>query len=95
MIILISKKKVNELEVALSAIEITELRLLSALENGGHPGAESSILKIKGTEMQQALSELFVEASGEYALMIQDHMGMKIMINLQVQIMLLKVCLDF
>ena len=63
------QKKVNELEVALSAIEITELRLLSALENGGHPGAESSILKIKGTEMQQALSELFVEASGEYALM--------------------------
>ena len=63
------KRKVNDLEVALSAIEITELRLLSALENGGHPGAESSILKIKGTEMQQALSELFVEASGEYALM--------------------------
>ena len=62
------QKKVNELEVALSAIEITELRLLSALENGGHPGAESSILKIKGTEMQQALSELFVEASGEYAM---------------------------
>ena len=63
------KGKVNQLEVDLSAIEITELRLLSALENGGHPGAESSILKIKGTEMQQALSELFVEASGEYALM--------------------------
>ena len=63
------QRKVNQLEVDLSAIEITELRLLSALENGGHPGAESSILKIKGTEMQQALSELFVEASGEYALM--------------------------
>ena len=63
------QKKVNELEVALSAIEITELRLLSALETGGHPGAESSILKIKGTEMQQNLSELFVEAAGEYALM--------------------------
>ena len=63
------QKKVNELEVGLSAIEITELRLLSALENGGHPGAESSILKIKGTEMQQNLSELFVEAAGEYALM--------------------------
>ena len=51
------------------ALEITELRLLSELENGGHPGAESSILKIKGTEMQQKISELFVEASGEYALM--------------------------
>ena len=63
------QRKVNELEIGLSAIEITELRLLSALENGGHPGAESSILKIKGTEMQQNLSELFVEAAGEYALM--------------------------
>lgn len=63
------KKKVSELEISLSALEITELRLLSALENGGSPGAESSILKIKGTEMQQQLTELFVEASGEYALM--------------------------
>ena len=63
------RKKVGELEVSLSALEITELRLLSELENGGHPGAESSILKIKGTEMQQKISELFVEASGEYALM--------------------------
>ena len=63
------QRKVNELEVSLSALEITELRLLSELENGGHPGAESSILKIKGTEMQQNLSELFVEAAGEYALM--------------------------
>ena len=62
------QKKVNELEVSLSALEITELRLLSALENGGHPGAESSILKIKGTEMQQHLSELFVEAAGQYIL---------------------------
>ena len=63
------RKKVGELEVSLSALEITELRLLSELENGGHPGAESSILKIKGTEMQQKISELFVEVSGEYALM--------------------------
>ena len=63
------QRKVNELEVSLSALEITELRLLSELENGGHPGAESSILKIKGTEMQQNLSQLFVEAAGEYALM--------------------------
>ena len=42
---------------------------MSALENGGHPGAESSILKIKGTEMQQNISQLYVEAAGEYAIM--------------------------
>jgi len=63
------EKKVTELEISVSALEMTELRLLSALENGGHPGAESSILKIKGTEIQQTLTELFVEAAGEYALM--------------------------
>ena len=57
------------MEIAISALEMTELRLLSDLENGGHPGAESSILKIKGTEIQQGLTELFVEAAGEYALM--------------------------
>mgnify|MGYP005660683625 FL=1 len=34
---------------------------------GGHPGPESSILKIGGTDLQQALSELFVEALGYYA----------------------------
>ena len=63
------EKKVTELEISVNALEMTELRMLSALENGGHPGAESSILKIKGTEIQQTLTELFVEAAGEYALM--------------------------
>ena len=50
------------------ALEFTELRLLSALEGGGNPGAESSILKIKGTEIQQRLTELYVEAAGEFAI---------------------------
>ena len=61
-------RKVANLEINLSSLEFTELRLLSALENGAHPGAESSILKIRGTEIQQELTELFVEAAGEYAL---------------------------
>ena len=61
--------KVSQLEIDIMALEFTELRLLSALEGGGNPGAESSILKIKGTEIQQRLTELFVEAAGEYALM--------------------------
>ena len=64
----ILSRKVAQLEINLSSLEMTELRLLSALENGGHPGAESSILKIRGTEIQQELTELFVEAAGEYAL---------------------------
>ena len=55
--------------IAAVGSSMRQLRLLSELENGGHPGAESSILKIKGTEMQQNISQLFVEAAGEYALM--------------------------
>ena len=59
--------KVSQLEIDVMALEFTELRLLSELEGGGNPGAESSILKIKGTEIQQRLTQLFVEAAGEFA----------------------------
>ena len=44
------------------------MRSLAALANGQHPGAESSILKIKGTELQQRLTEIFIEAAGQYIL---------------------------
>jgi alkylation response protein AidB-like acyl-CoA dehydrogenase len=42
------------------------LRTLSAEARGGHAGPESSILKIKGTEIQQRITELTVEAVGYY-----------------------------
>jgi len=61
-------KKIAELEIDLEALEFTELRTLAAIAEGGHPGAESSILKIRGTEIQQRLTELFVEAAGQYIL---------------------------
>lgn len=60
-------RKVAELEIDLSALEFTELRTLSAEAKGGHAGPESSILKIKGTEIQQRITELTVEAVGYYA----------------------------
>ena len=62
------KKKITDYEIELSALEFTELRTLAALANGGHPGAESSIIKIKGTELQQRLTEMYVEAAGQYIL---------------------------
>ena len=61
-------KKIAELEIDLMALEFTEMRSLAAIADGGHPGAESSILKIRGTEIQQRLTELFVEAAGQYIL---------------------------
>lgn len=55
-------------EVELKALEFTELRTLAAVASGKAPGPESSILKLKGTELQQAVDELYVEAAGYYAL---------------------------
>ena len=57
------RNKIEETEIELTATEFTELRTLAAMSQRGSPGAESSILKIKGTEMQQALSELFVDVA--------------------------------
>ena len=61
------RRKIEETEIELTATEYTELRTLSAMSKGGSPGAEASILKIKGTELQQKISELFIEMLGYYA----------------------------
>jgi hypothetical protein len=59
--------KIAELEIDLSALEYTELRTLASESAGDGPGPESSILKIKGTEIQQRITELTLEAVGHYA----------------------------
>jgi alkylation response protein AidB-like acyl-CoA dehydrogenase len=61
-------RKLAAVEVDLRALEYTELRTLAAVQSGKAPGPESSILKIKGTEVQQAIDTLYLEASGYYAL---------------------------
>ena len=60
--------RLARVEIDLLALEITNLRVLSAEGAARTPGPEASILKIKGTEIQQALSELLLRAAGEYAL---------------------------
>ena len=60
------KRKVAELEVDLTALEFTELRTLAGESSGKGPGPESSLLKIKGTEIQQRITELALEAVGHY-----------------------------
>ena len=64
----IFSRKLAAVEIELKALEYTELRTLAAVAVGKAPGPESSILKIKGTELQQAIDELFMEAAGYYAL---------------------------
>jgi alkylation response protein AidB-like acyl-CoA dehydrogenase len=60
------KRKVAELEVDLTALEFTELRGLAGPNANKGPGPESSLLKIKGSEIQQRLTELTLEAVGHY-----------------------------
>ncbi len=60
--------KIAQVEVDLMALEITNLRALSAEAEKRAPGPEASVLKIKGTEIQQALTELMMYAVGPYAL---------------------------
>ena len=62
------QRKLADLEIDLLALEFTELRTLARESAGKGPGPESSLLKIKGTEVQQRLTELMVEAVGAYAL---------------------------
>ena len=59
-------RKVSQLEIDLTALEFTELRTLARESAGKGPGPESSILKVKGTEIQQRLTELTLEAVGTY-----------------------------
>ncbi len=56
--------RLAQVEIELMALEITNLRVLSAEAERRAPGPEASLLKIKGTEIQQALSELMVLAVG-------------------------------
>jgi len=65
------REKVAAVEIELKALEMTQLRVVSAEAKRGHdgkPDPASSILKIKGSELQQATTELLMEAIGPYAL---------------------------
>jgi alkylation response protein AidB-like acyl-CoA dehydrogenase len=61
-------RKLSALEADLMALEFTELRILSREAKGGKIGAESSMLKVAGSEILQRISDLAMEAVGYYAL---------------------------
>src|SRR5438093_3944726 len=63
--------RVAQVEVELMALEITNLRVLAAEAERRAPGPEASLLKIKGTEIQQAISELMMHAVGPRALSLR------------------------
>ena len=59
-------RKLAEAEIDLAALEFNELRTLAAEAKSGTAGPESSILKIRGTELLQRVGELTMEAVGYY-----------------------------
>ncbi len=62
------RDKITKLEIDLLALEWTVLRVAAVEANGEAPGPEASILKLRGTEIQQELTELQMEAIGPNAL---------------------------
>ena len=61
------KTRIDEVEVQILAMEFTELRILGTLAAGQNVGPESSLLKTRGTELHQAVTELALEVAGYYA----------------------------
>jgi alkylation response protein AidB-like acyl-CoA dehydrogenase len=61
------QRRLAELDIAVRALDATELKIFSGVASGGSIGAASSILKTRGSEMQQAISELALEAVGAAA----------------------------
>ncbi|AMD01205.1 acyl-CoA dehydrogenase family protein [Halomonas chromatireducens] len=62
------RHRVVKAELELMALEVTNLRVIAAARDGGVPGAESSLLKVRGSELRQELSELTRRALGPAAL---------------------------
>ena len=60
-------RSVAETEIELTALEYTELRALMNAEQGKSPGMEANMLKIRGTDVQQKISEMLMKAMGYYA----------------------------
>jgi len=61
------RHRMAAIETGLLALSHTDLRVAVSAAKGVALGPEASILKVKGTEIQQAISDLAVEALGPYA----------------------------
>lgn len=60
--------RLAEIEIDIDAIEFIELKLLSDVQAGRNPGPISSVLKLRGTEVFQAITRLGVDVIGYNAL---------------------------
>ncbi len=64
------REKLAAVEIELKALEMTQLRVVAAerTREKGKPDPASSVLKIKGSEIQQMTTELLMDVVGPYAL---------------------------
>ena len=60
--------RLARVEIDLMAMATTNLRIISAAAAGQAPGVESSMLKVKGTEIRQEINDLARRAAGAYAM---------------------------
>lgn len=66
-------RKIASLEMEIDALDFTERRIFSKLSQGQSVGAMSSIMKTRGSEITQKVTELVLEAAGNYsAPFVQD-----------------------
>ncbi len=63
------RRRLAETDLAVDALEMTVLRVLAAVKDGGAPGNEASIVKILATETHQKITELMLDAGGAFAAM--------------------------
>ncbi|HEX7777038.1 MAG TPA: acyl-CoA dehydrogenase family protein [Parvibaculum sp.] len=61
------RRKIDETDVEVTAVEFTEHRIMSQLSSGQNPGAAASIIKLRGADTSQKITELAMEAIGYYA----------------------------
>ncbi|MBI1181834.1 MAG: pimeloyl-CoA dehydrogenase large subunit [Alphaproteobacteria bacterium] len=61
------QRRLAETEVALMALEYSELRFLSGQKTDHAPGTEANMMKVAATQLQQSMSELFIEIAGYYS----------------------------
>ena len=66
------RRRIAQFEAELMALEFTGLRLMSANQRGRVPGIEASVLKVRGTELRQAIYELLVEVAGPDAVPFEE-----------------------
>lgn len=66
-------RKLSQAEAEAQTLEAAELQMMSELAGGGTPGLKASMMKIRGTELSQHLTELALELAGAYAAPFQPH----------------------